>query len=113
MTDNIKLRKAAGTYAIRAAGAVLGESSNVIALIENGHAEVLYVPRADLAMAFFDETDQVTTCPHKGEACYFTIQAKSGPIANAAWSYATPNEGLEAIAGHLAFDGNKVTIEQL
>ncbi|PTX54041.1 uncharacterized protein (DUF427 family) [Litoreibacter ponti] len=111
MADHIKLRAATGTYSIRAAGAVLGESSNVIELSEGDHALVLYVPRADLAMAFFEQTDTKTTCPHKGEASYFTLHAKSGPIEDAAWSYETPKEGLERIAGHLAFYPEKVTVE--
>ena len=31
-----------------------------------------------------------STCPKKGEAVYFSIQAKSGPIPDAGWSYETP-----------------------
>lgn len=112
MADHIKLRNASGTYSIRAAGAVLGESSNVVELSEGSHEPVLYVPRADLAMALFDKTDHSTHCPHKGDASYFTFQAKSGPIANAAWSYENPKEGLEAISGHLAFYADKVTVEE-
>ncbi len=113
MADHIKLHKAKGTFSIRAAGAVLGESSNVIELVEGSYPSVFYVPRADLAMAFFDATEHTSVCPHKGTASYFTIQAKSGPIENAAWSYETPNAGLESIAGHLAFYPEKVTVEEL
>ncbi len=111
MSDYIKLTKADGTYSVRAAGAVLGESSNVIELHEGKMGPVLYVPREDLAMAFFDQTDFTSRCPHKGDATYFTIQAKSGPIANAAWSYESPKEGLERIKGHLAFYTDRVTLE--
>lgn len=112
MSDHITLRKAPGSFSIRAMGAVLGESSNVIELVEGSYVPVLYVPRADLAMALFDKTDHSTHCPHKGDASYFTLQAKSGPVTNAAWSYETPNDGLEQIAGHLAFYPDKVTVEQ-
>ncbi|WP_298261544.1 DUF427 domain-containing protein [uncultured Litoreibacter sp.] len=111
MASNIKLRNATGKYSIRAAGAVLGESSNVVELQEGDLAPVLYVPRADLAMAFFDKTDTSSHCPHKGDASYYTLQAKSGPIKDAAWSYEAPLDGLEAIAGHLAFYTDKVTVE--
>ena len=113
MLDNISLIEVSGTYSIRAAGAVLGESSRVIELHEAGYDPVLYVPREDLAMAFFDKTEHSTHCPFKGDASYYTIQAKSGPIPNAAWSYEVPNPGLEKIQGHLAFYGDKVTIEAL
>ncbi len=111
MSDHIKLTALTGTYSIRAAGAVLGESANVIELREGDYAPVLYVPRADLAMAFFDKTATSTHCPHKGDASYYTLQAKSGPISDAAWSYETPKAGLEQIAGHLAFYPEKVTVE--
>ena len=113
MANHIKLRNAPGKYSIRAAGAVLGESSNVIELSEGDLAPVLYVPRSDLAMAFFDKTDASTHCPHKGDAAYYTLEAKSGPIPNAAWSYEAPIAGLESIAGHLAFYADKVTVEEV
>lgn len=111
MADHIKLRAASGTYSIRAAGAVLGESSNVIELSEEGYEPVLYVPRGDLAMAFFEPSDTKTTCPHKGEANYYHFEAKSGTIRDAAWSYETPIDGLDRIKGHLAFYPDKVTVE--
>ena len=112
MSDYITLRKAAGNYSVRGGGAVLGESKNVIELQEGDLKPVLYVPRDDLAMALFDKSDRTSHCPHKGDAVYYTLQAKSGPIANAAWSYEDPKEGLEQIRGHLAFYGDKVTVEQ-
>lgn len=113
MADHIKLHALSGTYSIRAAGAVLGESSDVIELNEGDMGPVLYVPRGDLAMEFFDKTDHSTTCPYKGEATYYTLQAKSGPLKNAAWSYEEPIAGMERIAGHLAFYSDKVTVEEI
>lgn len=112
MGEYITLRKADGNFSIRAGGAVLGESSNVIELSEGSYNPVLYVPREDLAMALFDKSDHSSHCPHKGDASYYTLQAKSGPIENAAWSYETPKEGLENITGHLAFYPDKVTVEK-
>ncbi|MEM6694399.1 MAG: DUF427 domain-containing protein [Pseudomonadota bacterium] len=113
MNSHITTRKAPGTWVVRAAGAVIGESTNAVELSEGSYPPVIYFPRADLAMAFFEPSDKRTTCPHKGEAVYFTLQAKSGPLPDAAWSYETPKEGLEAIAGHLAFFTERVTVEQL
>ncbi len=113
MADHIKTRTAPGTWVVRAGGAVLGESTKAVELTEGSYPPVIYFPRDDIAMAFLDKTDKSTRCPHKGDASYYTIQAKSGPIADAAWSYETPKEGLEAIAGHLAFYTDRVTVEQL
>ncbi len=113
MADHIKTRRASGTWVIRAAGAVIGETENAIELSEGDYPPVIYFPRADLAMAFLEKTDKTTHCPHKGDASHFTIQAKSGPLENAAWSYEAPINGLDAIAGHVAFYPDRVTVEEL
>ncbi len=113
MADHITIRPADGTWVIRAGGAVIGESSDALELIEGGHAPVIYIPRADIAMMFLDKTDATSTCPHKGVASYYAIAANGGQIADAAWSYETPKAGMEAIAGHLAFYDHKVAVEQL
>ncbi|WP_425052619.1 DUF427 domain-containing protein [Psychromarinibacter sp. S121] len=113
MTSHIKTRKAPGTWVVRAGGAVLGETTNAVELTEGDYPAVIYFPREDLAMAFLEPSETRSTCPYKGDAVYYTIQAKSGPIPDAAWSYETPKEGLEAIAGHLAFYTDRVAVEQL
>lgn len=113
MADHIKIRPATGTWVVRAAGAVVGESTNALELTEGDYPPVIYFPRADLAMAFFDQTDTTTTCPYKGGATYYTLQAKSGPIANAAWSYENPLERVAAIKDHLAFFHEKIAVEQV
>lgn len=112
MADHITIRPASGTWSIRAGGAVLGETSNALELKEGSYDPVIYVPRADIAMAFLEVSETTTSCPHKGEASYYSIIAKSGEIKNAAWSYETPIKGMEQIAGHLAFYADKVTVEQ-
>lgn len=113
MSDHIKIRKAEGTWVVRAGGAVLGESRNALELTEGSYPPVIYFPRDDIAMAFLDRTDRTTTCPHKGAASYYSIVTKSTTLDNAAWSYETPNPGAEAIAGHLAFYPDKVTVERV
>ena len=113
MADHVKTRTAPGTWVVRAGGAVLGETQNAVELTEGSHAPVIYFPRDDIAMAFLDKSTKTTHCPHKGDASYYTIEAKSGPITDAAWSYETPKDGLKAIAGHLAFYTDRVTVEQL
>lgn len=113
MADHIKVRPATGTWVVRAAGAVIGESTNALELVEGDYPPVIYFPRADVAMAFLEPTDLSSECPYKGEASYFTIEAKSGPIPNAAWSYENPTEAVAAIKDHLAFFSEKVAVEQV
>ena len=51
MVDHIKIRKAAGTWVVRAGGAVLAESHDALELTEGEMTPVIYFPRGDIAMA--------------------------------------------------------------
>ena len=113
MADHIKIRPANGTWVVRAGGAVLGESKNALELIEGDYPPVIYFPRDDLAMTFLDPSETNSTCPHKGEASYFSIAAKSGPIKNAAWSYEAPLDAVSQIKDHIAFYTDKVAVEEV
>lgn len=113
MNDHIKITRAGGTWVIRAGGAVIGESTDALKLAEGSYPPVIYFPRNDLGMTFLEASDHSTHCPHKGDASYFNIHAADGEMKNAAWSYETPFEGVREIAGHIAFYGDKVVVEQL
>lgn len=111
MSDRIKIRPALGTWVVRAGGAVLAETTAALELSEGDYPPVIYIPREDFAQAFLDPSETTSTCPYKGAATYYSIVAKSGPIKDAAWSYETPQKGLEEIAGYLAFYSDKVAVE--
>ena len=109
---DITIAPAAGLWVVRASGAVLGESRRALELREGGYPPVIYFPKEDMAMAFFEPSAKRSTCPWKGEASYWSIHAESGILADAAWSYEAPKPGVEAIAGHLAFYTDRVAVEQ-
>ncbi|MEO1640273.1 MAG: DUF427 domain-containing protein [Pseudomonadota bacterium] len=113
MADHIKIRPASGTWVVRAAGAVIGESTRALELAEGDYPPVIYFPRDDLAMMFLEPSDAASTCPYKGAASYFTIVAKSGPLKDAAWSYEDPLPDVAEIKDHIAFYTNKVAVEQV
>lgn len=114
MADHIKIRPADGVWSVRAGGAVLGESARALELSEGDYPPVIYFPRDDIAMEFLDSSDKSTTCPHKGNASYFSIVTKSTVLQDAAWSYETPKDGVSEIAGHLAFyASDTVTVEKI
>ncbi len=114
MPDHINIRPASGTWSVRAAGAVLGESNKALELTESSYPSVIYFPRDDLAMALFDQSDTTSTCPWKGDATYFSIDTGSGVLKDAAWSYEAPKEDAAAITGHVAFAlSDDVTVEEL
>ncbi len=113
MTD-IRIRKADGTWSVRAGGAVLAETTNALELSEGDYPAVIYFPRGDIAMAFLDKTDHSTHCPHKGDASYFSIITKSQTLKNAAWSYEDPKDSVAQIKDYLAFyASDTVAVEQI
>jgi len=114
MSSHITIRRAAGTWVVRAGGAVLGETTEALELSEGDYPSVYYFPRADVGMAFLDASDTTSHCPHKGDARYFSIVTKSEVLKDAAWSYETPLDDMAQIAGHLAFYTNdKLAVEKL
>ena len=111
---DIRIRRAEGTWVVRAGGAVLAESKNALELSEPGYGDVIYFPREDIAMAFLDETDHSSHCPHKGDANYFSIVTKSQTLENVGWSYEDPNDAVARIKGHIAFTpGDYVAVERV
>ncbi|MDN3521864.1 DUF427 domain-containing protein [Halomonas ramblicola] len=85
---------------------LLADTTRAIELRERGYPPRQYLPREDVRMELLTPADTVTHCPFKGDASYFSF----GDHANVAWSYEQPLEGMEAIAGRLAFDGEKVEV---
>ncbi len=113
MTD-ITIAEATGTWTVCAGGAIIGESRNALELREEGHAPVLYFPRADISMALLDPVAHSTVSPAKGTANYYSIVTKSRTIENAAWSYEAPNAEMSQIKDHLAFHSNElITVERV
>ena len=114
MSEHITIRNAGGTWVVRAGGAILGESAGALELTEGGYPPVIYFPRGDIAMAMLEPSDKVTTCPHKGQARYYSIATKSTLLKDVVWSYEDPRDGVARIRDHLAFDaGGDVTVEQI
>lgn len=99
----IRIVKANGKWTVRAAGSVIAESGEALELIEDGHDPVIYFPRSDVAMAFLEPSERKSTCPHKGEASYFSIATVNRTLEDAVWSYEAPKDEVAQIDGYLAF----------
>ncbi|SES15147.1 Uncharacterized conserved protein, DUF427 family [Tranquillimonas rosea] len=112
MADDITIRDSQTTWVVRAGGAVLGESGRAIEVADSEGA-VIYFPREDIGVEFLDSSSTRTKDDRKGEATYYSIQTKSTLIPDAAWSYEAPAPEAARLAGHLAFDAEKVTVEEL
>lgn len=94
----------------RAGDMTLGQTSRAIRLQEGSGTLVLYVPRADINMALLEKSSRTTTCTHKGLCSYYSVKTPQGLLENAVWSYEAPHADVAAIAGHLAFYSDKVSL---
>lgn len=83
-------------------GEPVADSASVLTLLEQDHLPVYYFPEADVRMEFLTATDHRTTCPHKGEASYWTLAHGGRTAENAVWSYPEPHAQAAPLAGHLA-----------
>jgi uncharacterized protein (DUF427 family) len=89
---------------VKAGGRVIADTRRALTLAEGAYPPVQYIPREDVDMTHLVRSTRITTCPHKGDAAYYSIEIHgSGMAENAAWSYETPRETLAAIREHLAF----------
>jgi uncharacterized protein (DUF427 family) len=85
--------------------AVLAESDKTVVVEGNQ-----YFPPDSVNHQYLKPTNTVTTCPWKGKAAYFTIEANGKRNIDAAWYYSNPLKAAENIKDHVAF-WRGVTIE--
>ena len=95
---------AAQTYRLSYGESVLLETDQVVVLREHYDGRDLepVICFAEPAIASLEttETDLVTHCPIKGDACYRNY----GDTKNALWCYRTPLPEVAQIRDHHAFD---------
>jgi len=75
------------------------KSTNTLELREHGYPPRHYFPRDDVRMDLLTASETITHCPFKGHTVYFSLGERRDII----WSYEAPIEGVEAIAGRVAF----------
>ena len=97
-------------WRVKAAGHVIADTANAVALKEASYPEVIYFPREDVEMGFLTKTDRSTHCPYKGDASYFTLHIEGDVKENAVWSYEAPYPAMTEIKDYLAFYPNQVEV---
>lgn len=101
---------AAHRVRVLAGDAVLADSTRAIVLHESNHDDRYYLPREDVNWDLLQETASTSHCPVKGDADdYWAL--KSDPATDVAWSYPTPFDYLQPIAGHVAFYSERVQVD--
>jgi uncharacterized protein (DUF427 family) len=80
---------------------------NGVLLAESDRCEMVegnrYFPPGSIRREHFRPSDHHTTCPWKGEASYYHIEAAGMVNRDAAWFYPSPKEAARHIAGYVAF----------
>ncbi|MGQ9909754.1 MAG: DUF427 domain-containing protein [Candidatus Flexifilum sp.] len=87
---------------------VIADTTRGYRVLETSHPPAYYIPQADIRMDLLTPTARRTFCEFKGSASYWTITVGDRSAVNAAWMYAHPAPGYEAIANHLAFYASRV-----
>lgn len=79
-------------------GAVIAESDSTV-VVEGNH----YFPPEAIKKAYFQSSDNQTTCPWKGQASYYSVVVDGEENRDAAWYYPAPNDAASQIKDHVAF----------
>jgi class 3 adenylate cyclase/uncharacterized protein (DUF427 family) len=90
-------------------GAWVADSTRALILHETRQPSAYYFPREDVQMALLEKTPQVTHCPFRGNATYWTLRAGGAVAENAAWSYDEPYEEGAPIKAHVSFHPERVS----
>jgi uncharacterized protein (DUF427 family) len=89
-------------------GEVIAETTRALRVLETSHPPVYYIPPEDIRREFLTPTRQRTFCEFKGAASYWMLKVGDKVSENAAWSYATPSPGYEALKDYLAFYARRI-----
>lgn len=113
MITDIWIFFAEGVWSVCADGAVVVESRAVLEVMVGDAPVVIYFSSGDVAIAFLDLSDIVSTCLVRGFAWYFNIVILLGMLVDVGWFYDSLFEEFVCLRGHLAFDVSKVMVEWL
>lgn len=77
---------------------VVAESDATV-VVEGNH----YFPPDSIRWDHLTASESRSTCPWKGEASYYHVEAGGSRSDDAAWSYSEPKPAARQIAGYVAF----------
>ncbi|GAA1478797.1 DUF427 domain-containing protein [Nocardioides aestuarii] len=83
-------------------GERVASSTRSLRVLETSHPPTYYLPVADVAEGALVPVAGTTGCEWKGTASYFDLVAGGVVAPRAAWTYADPRRGFEALVGHVA-----------
>ncbi len=110
-----ELSHPASTVTVRVGDTVVARSADTILLREVVRGRelegVYYFPVEHVVMDALLPTTTKTHCPIKGHASYWSYSGGDEVLEDAAWGYGTPIEYSQPIAGRIAFDTRRASID--
>ena len=95
---------------MRLGARLVADSDEVVALTEAERASVLDWPRQDAGGGELVLSQNVTNCPHKGQALHYNLIVDGIRHGDVAWSCPSPSPQAAGIAGRIAFYPDRVSI---
>lgn len=77
---------------------VIAQSDDIVTVEGNA-----YFPLASVTPGVLVESARTSSCPWKGEASYFSVEAGDATNADAAWTYREPKAAAAEITDRVAF----------
>jgi uncharacterized protein (DUF427 family) len=89
-------------------GVTVADSTRAVVLHETGLPPRYYLPRDDVAMGHLVTSPNISMCPFKGDAVYWSAEIDGAEVPNIAWSYPAPIPERTDIAGLICFFDERV-----
>ncbi len=91
------------------AGMTIADTDKAMLMCEPGHQPVYYLPTSDIRMDLMQRTNHRTTCPHKGDATYWSLRIGDRVVENAMWAYLEPyDHAPNGLTDRAAFYWDKI-----
>ena len=84
-------------------GIVIAESQRSQRVLETSHPPVYYLPLEDIQSQYLEKARHQSYCEWKGMAGYYNLVVGDKRADLAAWYYAEPTPGFQAIQNYVAF----------
>ncbi len=104
----IRVYKVGGEVKVIKDGRSIAQTREALLLDEDGHKPVYYIPIKDTSGNILEPTSTSTTCPYKGIASYYNLNAGTEKVKDAVWQYLDSNEDFRAIRDYIAFYPNSI-----
>jgi uncharacterized protein (DUF427 family) len=89
-------------------GVTVADSTRAVVLHETGLPPRYYLPRDDVAMDRLVSSPNISMCPFKGDAVYWSAEIDGAEAPNIAWSYPVPLPERVDIAELVCFFDERV-----